>query len=84
MDSYYLYIARCRDSSLYIGVSNDLSKRIKRHNEGYGAKWVQQHGEACVVYTESFDNYLEAHRRELQIKKWSGVKKERLIKGLKP
>lgn len=31
---YNFYIARCEDNSLYIGVSNDVKKRIKRHNKG--------------------------------------------------
>ena len=81
---HYLYMARCKDNSLYIGVSNNPTGRIKRHNRGQGSKWIKQHGGAKVVYTEEFNTYLEARRRELQIKKWSRIKKENLIKGLKP
>jgi len=84
MTVHYFYIARCGDGSLYIGVSNNPAERIKRHNRGRGAKWIKQHGKAQMVYTEKFNTYLEAHRRELQIKKWSRIKKENLIKGLKP
>jgi putative endonuclease len=84
MDKWYLYIARCLDESLYIGITSDVDKRIKRHNQGHGSKWIKQHGKADIVYTEVFDSYLEAYRRELQIKKWSRKKKENLIKGLKP
>ncbi len=81
---YYFYIARCKDNSLYTGVTNNTEKRIVRHNQGKGASWIQQHGEAEIVYVEKYDTYLEAHRRELQVKKWSRKKKENLIKGLKP
>jgi len=81
---FYLYIARCRDGSLYVGTSNNPVHRVKRHNQGQGANWIKQHGEAKIVYTEGYNSYLEAHRRELQIKRWSRVKKERLIEGLKP
>jgi putative endonuclease len=81
---HYLYIARCKDNSLYIGITSNPEKRIKRHNRGSGSRWVKQHGTAELVYTEDFDTYLSARRRELQIKKWSRVKKERLVKGLSP
>lgn len=84
MNAHYFYIARCKDGSLYIGVSDNPAERIKRHNLGQGAKWIKQHGKAEIAYTEKFDTYLEAHHRELQIKGWSRAKKENLIKGLKP
>jgi len=84
MSSWYLYIAKCSDNSLYIGISNNVDKRIVRHNQGDGATWVKQHGAAEIVYRELYQNYLEARHREMQIKKWSRVKKEHLVSGLKP
>lgn len=82
--SHYFYIARCKDASLYIGCTNSLEQRIARHNSGAGAHWFNVHGEGAIVYSETYPNYLTAHRRELQIKKWSRIKKEHLIAGLKP
>ncbi|MFA5022392.1 MAG: GIY-YIG nuclease family protein [Patescibacteria group bacterium] len=79
-----LYIARCNDNTLYTGVSSDTEKRISRHNKGLGAQWIKQHGRAEIVYTEQYDDYPKAHRRELQIKKWSRIKKENLIKYKHP
>ncbi|HLD60878.1 MAG TPA: GIY-YIG nuclease family protein [Patescibacteria group bacterium] len=84
MSSWYFYIARCIDDSLYIGVTTNTAERIIRHNAGEGAQWFRQHGPGKIVYTESYPDYLTAHRRELQVKKWSRRKKENLIKGLKP
>lgn len=80
MPKWYFYIARCQDNSLYIGMSTNDRERIRRHNKGQGAHWIKQHGPAKIVYAEEYDNYLEAHRRELQVKKWSRKKKENLIK----
>ncbi|OGY43511.1 MAG: hypothetical protein A2731_01680 [Candidatus Buchananbacteria bacterium RIFCSPHIGHO2_01_FULL_39_8] len=80
MPEWHFYIARCKDNSLYTGISSDDSKRIKRHNKGKGAQWIKQHGQAKIAYTEKYNNYLAARRRELQVKKWSRVKKENLIK----
>lgn len=80
MKKWYLYLVRCKDQSLYIGITSNKKDRIIKHNTGQGAKWIKQHGSAKIVYTEKYDNYLEAHRRELQIKRWSRQKKENLIK----
>jgi len=81
MKSYFLYIAKCLDSSLYVGISSDPQKRIISHNSGRGASWIKQHGAAEIVFTENFVDYLTAHRRELQIKGWSRNKKLALISG---
>ncbi len=82
--NHFFYLARCKDKSLYIGVSNNPKIRIERHNNGQGSLWIKQHGLAEIVYLEEYDSYLEAHRRELQIKKWRREKKENLIKYGKP
>jgi len=84
MLKWYFYIARCKDKNLYIGVTNNTKERIKRHNKGQGAQWIKQHGPAKIVYTEEYNTYLEAHRRELQVKKWSRKKKENLINHKHP
>ncbi len=82
--SYFFYIARCADNSLYIGASDDPQRRIIEHNSGIGAQWLKQHGGGEIIYTEGYPTYLEAHRRELQVKKWSRKRKENLIQGKKP
>ena len=84
MPTWYFYIARCADHSIYIGCTNNTVERIARHNRGEGARWFKHHGQGEIIYTEAYPDYLTAHRRELQIKKWSRKKKENLIRGLKP
>lgn len=79
--TWYLYIARCEDKSLYIGISEDPAKRINRHNTGKGSAWIEQHGPAIVVYKETHPTYKDVRRREAQIKRWSRIKKEKLING---
>ena len=82
--AWYLYVARCLDDSLYIGISSNAKERIVRHNLGMGCNWIKVHGKANIVYTEKHATYLEALNREKQLKKWSRKKKENLIKGKKP
>jgi putative endonuclease len=84
MAGYYLYIVRCKDQSLYIGITNNLEKRFRRHQIGYGAQYTKIHTPEQIVYNEFYPSYQEARSREVQIKKWRRDKKERLIKGLKP
>ena len=81
---YYFYLFRCQDNTLYTGSTSSLENREKRHNSGIGAKWTKQHGQGTIVYSEAYNTILEARKREVQIKKWSRIKKENLIKGLKP
>lgn len=84
MSNWYFYIARCKDNSLYTGISSNEKERIKQHNKGQGSRWIKQHGQAKIVHTEEYKSYLEAHRRELQVKKWSRIKKENIIKHKHP
>ena len=81
---HFFYIARCKDKTLYTGITNNLEKRIIRHNKDKGSQWIKQHGEAQIVYSEEHATYLEVRRRELQVKKWSRKKKENLIKNNSP
>jgi len=77
---YYLYIIRCADKKLYTGTTNNLTLRIKKHNEGLGPKFTQVRKPVKLVYYEKFDNLKSARRRERQIKGWRREKKENLIK----
>jgi len=81
---YYLYFIRCIGNKLYTGISDDPSGRFVRHKKGVGARFTRQNKPDKIVYIEEFDNYLDAHRRELQIKKWRKEKKENLIKYRDP
>jgi putative endonuclease len=81
---FYFYIFRCKDKTLYIGITNFPPQRELTHNAGFGAKWTKAHGEGEIIYTESYKTLAEARQREIQVKKWSRIKKENLVKGLKP
>lgn len=80
MKCYYVYIAQCSDETLYTGYCADLDERLKKHNEGKGAKYTRHRRPVKIVYNEMFKTRSEAMRREAQIKKWSRIKKEHLIK----
>jgi len=78
---WYFYIIRCKDQSLYSGITNDLEKRLYKHNSGRGAKYTALRRPVHLVYSEKHDNIESARKREEQIKHWSKSKKEDLILG---
>jgi putative endonuclease len=77
----WLYILRLKSGQLYIGSTTDLDQRYKDHRSGKGARTTKTDPAVNLVYTEEFDTFAEARRREAQIKKWSRSKKEALVSG---
>ena len=77
--SFYTYIAKCADNSLYTGYCKDLSSREKKHNLGKGARYTKQRRPIKIIYFEEFKTRIEAMKRERQIKRWPRIKKEKLI-----
>ena len=77
---YLIYLARCNDNSLYTGSCTNIIAREKRHNKGEGSKYTKLRRPVKIIYFEEFDTLVEARRRERQIKGWSRIKKENLIK----
>lgn len=77
-----LYIIICKDKSLYTGISTDIDRRIKEHNNGKGAKSLLGKLPVKLVYTEQFNNQSDAMKREREIKSWKREKKLKLISGL--
>ncbi|MFH0847038.1 MAG: GIY-YIG nuclease family protein [Chloroflexota bacterium] len=78
---WFFYLLRCRDNSLYSGITTDLESRLKEHNSGTGAKYTYSRRPVVLVYSEKHISASEARKREEQVKGWSRVKKERLIAG---
>ena len=73
------YILRCSNGQYYVGSTENLEERMKLHNSGKGGQFTSRHLPFELVYTEEFDSYAEAFRRERQLHGWSHAKKEALI-----
>lgn len=71
------YILKCNDNSLYTGWTNDITHRLKMHNEGKGAKYTRGRGPVELVYIEEFETKQEAMSREAKIKRLT--RKEKLL-----
>ena len=78
---FLVYILRCVDGTYYVGSTTDLVSRLGAHNAGRGPRFTACRRPVTLVYSEPFDTFDQARRREVQIKKWSRPKKEALIRG---
>ncbi|MDZ4724217.1 MAG: GIY-YIG nuclease family protein [candidate division Zixibacteria bacterium] len=76
-----LYILRCRDNSLYTGITTDIDERLRAHNTGKGAKYTRARLPVNLVYTEQCGSRSLALKREWQIKRWNKQKKEAFVKA---
>lgn len=76
-----VYILQCEDDTLYCGITTDLDRRTKEHNQKTGAKYTRSRTPVEVVYVEKVADQGAALRREYAIKQMSRAEKEALIAG---
>jgi putative endonuclease len=79
-DKHFVYILECKDGTYYTGYTNEMTKRLRKHEEGRGAKYTRGRGPFRIVFQEAFSTKNEAMRAEFAIKKLNRARKERLIK----
>lgn len=78
-NKWIVYLLRCKDDSLYCGITNDLPNRLEMHRTGKGAKYTRGRGPLELVYTEECPDKSAALRRERQIKSLSRQDKIALL-----
>ena len=67
----WVYVmASQRNGTLYVGVTNDLVRRVWEHREGVAPSFTQKYGVKMLVHYEQFDDPTNAIQREKNIKKW--------------
>jgi predicted GIY-YIG superfamily endonuclease len=75
---WFFYMVRCKDDSIYSGIAVDVAERLKKHNNGTGARYTAIHRPVVLIYWEKYDTISNAMKRESQVKRWSKPKKEQL------
>jgi putative endonuclease len=78
---WYLYLVRCRDGSLYTGISTDVPRRFAAHQANRGARRLRGRGPLELVYTHPLGGHGLALRVEHRVKRLSRAAKERLVRG---
>ena len=79
--SYYVYLLRCRDGTLYTGYTDDPERRLRVHNAGKGAKYTRSRLPVELVYQEQCPDKSAALRREREIKRMRRAEKLALLSG---
>ena len=77
--TWYLYILRCGDDTLYTGITTDVQRRLADHRAGKGAKYTRGRAPLELVYEESCGTHSDALRREYAVKALPRAEKEKLF-----
>jgi putative endonuclease len=84
-DRFFVYILASRyRGTLYIGVTNDLSRRVGEHKAGAVAGFTKRYKVDKLLYYEEFVSVREAREREHVLKRWRRDWKIQLIEGINP
>lgn len=70
--------------TLYIGMTNNLERRVSEHKQGLVEGFTKKYNCNRLIYYENYSDVNESILREKQLKKWNRTKKENLIKKLNP
>ena len=78
-DAWIVYILECRDGTFYTGVTNDIARRVRQHNDGQAARYTRGRGPVILRYQEACDDRSLAQTREAAVKRLTRGAKELLI-----
>jgi predicted GIY-YIG superfamily endonuclease len=80
-ETWFVYIARCNDGSLYTGIALDIALRISAHNRGRGARYTRGRGPLAVCAQRRCGSKGAALRLEWAVKRLPRPEKETLLVG---
>jgi putative endonuclease len=78
--TWFLYILRCKDKTFYTGITTDLERRLRQHNEGTASRYTRSRLPVVRVYQEICADRSDALKRECAVKKFTREKKKLLVK----
>ena len=84
MKGYYVYIMSNASRTLYVGVTNDLQRRVYEHKQKLLHGFTSKYNLTLLVYFETAPDILAAIAREKQIKGWLRAKKVALVESVNP
>jgi UV DNA damage endonuclease len=79
-DRWFVYILRCADGSFYTGITTDLIRRCRQHNDGTASRYTRSRRPTRLLYHETQPNRSQASKREAAIKALSRRQKESMIR----
>jgi putative endonuclease len=79
---YFVYILRCRDGTLYTGITTDVKRRLSEHRLGHGGAYTRSHGALKMLYTRTVRGRSGASKHEAAIKRLTRRQKLALIRSV--
>ncbi|MBF0217855.1 MAG: GIY-YIG nuclease family protein [Candidatus Omnitrophica bacterium] len=76
---WHVYILECKDKTLYVGVTTNLTERLNRHNKGKASKYTRGRTPVKMIHSEEHPTKTSALKREHELKRWTRAKKLALI-----
>ena len=84
MQHFWVYILSSNTRTIYVGVTNDLERRVQEHKSKQVPGFTARYNVSQLVYSEVFSDVRDAIAREKQIKSWSRARKNALIEEHNP
>jgi putative endonuclease len=81
---YFFYVLASPSRRLYVGMTNDLARRLAEHRTGDRTTFTGQYNITRLVHAETYATALQAIAREKQVKGWSRARKLALVEGANP
>ena len=82
--TWHLYILRCGDGSYYTGVTTDIDRRVREHQEGKASRYTRTHQPIALVHREECGGRSQALSRECAVKSLNRTAKDALVAGVAP
>lgn len=76
--SYFVYLLKCKDGSIYTGITTDVERRFGEHKNKKGGHYTSSRGALKMIHTERHPTRSAALKREAEIKSWRREKKMKL------
>ena len=78
--AWRLYVLKCRDNTLYTGITIDVSRRVQQHNSGSASRYTRSRLPVKLIFSEPCRNRSQALKKEFAMKRLSRKKKEEYLK----
>ena len=81
MGTHFIYVALCKDNTLYTGYTTNVEKRITVHNNGTGAKYTKTRRPITLLYAKEYATKSEALKAEYAFKQQTRIQKINYLIG---
>ena len=78
--AWSLYVLKCRDGTLYTGITADLPRRVQQHNDGTASRYTRSRLPIKLIFSEPCRSRSQALKKEYALKQLSREKKEGYIR----